>query len=442
MTTRRPSPRSRPSSAQETWKGQSVPRKEDRRLVQGQGVFVDDVKRHGMGYIHFVRSPYAHAHITSIDVSTGRGAPGRLRDADRRRGRVAHRSVLPDLVGAGRERQGLRARGRQGALRRRGDRRRRRRDARARTRRVGARRDRVRADRRDHRRAPRARRRRADDPRGRRRQPDVGRRLRVGRPRRRVRRGGQGREDRRAPLPPLQLDAARVRRRARRVQPRHRAVDDPHEQPVPRLRRDHDGAGDAAAGSTSSASSRRTSAAASATRSRRTRSSSRAACSRASSDRPVQWTEWRTDFHMSMSHGNERWFHETEVAVKNDGTLLGFRTKALDDAGAWLRYEPLGGVIWAQVTPGMYRWQQHPRRVHAGRDEQGAGLAEPRLLAHAAPLVHRADDRHRRARARPRPGRGAQDATTSAPRTCRTRRRTAASTTRATTRRCSTSRST
>ena len=46
-----------------------------------------------------------------------------------------------------------------------------------------------------------------------------------------------------------------------------------------------------------------------------------------------------------------------EVAVKDDGTLLGFRTKALDDAGAWLRYEPLGGVIWAQVTPGMYRWR-------------------------------------------------------------------------------------
>jgi CO/xanthine dehydrogenase Mo-binding subunit len=74
-------------------------------------------------------------------------------------------------------------------------------------------------------------------------------------------------------------------------------------------------------------------------------------------NRPVQWTEWRTDFHLSMSHGNERWFQDTEVAVSDDGTLLGFRTKALDDAGAWLRYEPLGGVIWAQVTPGMYRWR-------------------------------------------------------------------------------------
>src|ERR1041384_6283100 len=49
--------------------GQNVPRKEDKRLVQGQGVFFDDVKRHGMGYVHFVRSPYAHAKIRSIDVS-------------------------------------------------------------------------------------------------------------------------------------------------------------------------------------------------------------------------------------------------------------------------------------------------------------------------------------------------------------------------------------
>jgi 2-furoyl-CoA dehydrogenase large subunit len=74
-------------------------------------------------------------------------------------------------------------------------------------------------------------------------------------------------------------------------------------------------------------------------------------------NRPVQWTEWRTDFHLSMSHGNERWFHDVEVAVKADGTLLGFRAKALDDAGAYLRYEPLGGVIWSQVAPGMYRWR-------------------------------------------------------------------------------------
>src|SRR5262249_59207604 len=49
--------------------GQSIPRKEDKRLVQGQGTFFDDVRRHGMGYVHFVRSPYRHAKIVSIDVS-------------------------------------------------------------------------------------------------------------------------------------------------------------------------------------------------------------------------------------------------------------------------------------------------------------------------------------------------------------------------------------
>jgi CO/xanthine dehydrogenase Mo-binding subunit len=73
--------------------------------------------------------------------------------------------------------------------------------------------------------------------------------------------------------------------------------------------------------------------------------------------RPIQWTEWRTEFHQSMSHGNERWFEDTEVAVKADGTLLAYRTRAVDDAGAYLRYEPLGGVIWAQVAPGLYRWR-------------------------------------------------------------------------------------
>src|SRR5256714_9606061 len=51
------------------WAGQSIPRKEDKRLVQGQGVFFDDLKRHGMGFLHFVRSPYAHAKIVSIDVT-------------------------------------------------------------------------------------------------------------------------------------------------------------------------------------------------------------------------------------------------------------------------------------------------------------------------------------------------------------------------------------
>jgi 2-furoyl-CoA dehydrogenase large subunit len=71
-------------------------------------------------------------------------------------------------------------------------------------------------------------------------------------------------------------------------------------------------------------------------------------------NRPVHWTEWRTDNHMANTHGNERWFHGIEVAVRNDGTILGYRMKATDDCGAFPRYEPIGCVVWAQVTSGCY----------------------------------------------------------------------------------------
>ena len=170
-----------------------------------------------------------------VDRRLGRARAARgLRHADRRRGRDPDRPVLPDRRTARRPREGLRARRRQGALPRRARRGRRRRDPRARARRRRARDGRVRAARRRRRRAGRSRRRGSRAARGMRRQPLLLRRLGVGRRRRRVRRGGPHRQDRRAPLRPLQLDAARVRRSARRVQPRHRPVDDVHEQPVPR----------------------------------------------------------------------------------------------------------------------------------------------------------------------------------------------------------------
>ena len=74
-------------------------------------------------------------------------------------------------------------------------------------------------------------------------------------------------------------------------------------------------------------------------------------------NRPVQWTEWRTDQHMANAHGNERTFRDIEVPVKADGTMLGFKVRAIDDCGAFPRYEPLGCIIWAQVTPVLYRWR-------------------------------------------------------------------------------------
>jgi len=74
-------------------------------------------------------------------------------------------------------------------------------------------------------------------------------------------------------------------------------------------------------------------------------------------NRPIQWTEWRTDQHTANAHGNERTFLDVEVPVRSDGTMLGFSVRAIDDCGAFPRYEPLGCIIWAQVTPGCYRWR-------------------------------------------------------------------------------------
>ncbi|MEX6506030.1 xanthine dehydrogenase family protein molybdopterin-binding subunit [Jiella sp. M17.18] len=56
--------------------GAKVLRKEDRRFITGRGRYVDDMSVPGMKYAAFVRSPHAHAKITSIDASTAEGMPG------------------------------------------------------------------------------------------------------------------------------------------------------------------------------------------------------------------------------------------------------------------------------------------------------------------------------------------------------------------------------
>ncbi|MHB1509731.1 MAG: xanthine dehydrogenase family protein molybdopterin-binding subunit [Acidimicrobiales bacterium] len=71
--------------------------------------------------------------------------------------------------------------------------------------------------------------------------------------------------------------------------------------------------------------------------------------------RPAKWTEFRTEHMLSAGHGNERTFLDVEVAVMADGTILGFKVRAFDDVGAYLHYEPLGAVIWSQVVPGCYK---------------------------------------------------------------------------------------
>ena len=56
--------------------GQPVRRKEDWRLLTGQGCFSDDVNLPDQAYAVMVRSPHAHARIASIDVAPALAVPG------------------------------------------------------------------------------------------------------------------------------------------------------------------------------------------------------------------------------------------------------------------------------------------------------------------------------------------------------------------------------
>ena len=58
--------------------GQSVPRKEDPRLVTGGGEFTDDVNIEGQTYLKIFRSPYPHGDVETLDISQARDAEGVL----------------------------------------------------------------------------------------------------------------------------------------------------------------------------------------------------------------------------------------------------------------------------------------------------------------------------------------------------------------------------
>lgn len=65
-------------NAQNQWIGKSVARKEDARFLTGLGQYTDDIVLPNQSYACFLRSPYAHARIKSLDVSAAKSAPGVL----------------------------------------------------------------------------------------------------------------------------------------------------------------------------------------------------------------------------------------------------------------------------------------------------------------------------------------------------------------------------
>ncbi|PYT09918.1 MAG: carbon monoxide dehydrogenase [Acidobacteria bacterium] len=82
--------------------GQRVKRTEDPRLIKGLGHYVDDIKLPDTLHVVFLRSMYAHARITSIDVSEASHAPGVVavytgKDVAAKIGQVPCAAALPGL---------------------------------------------------------------------------------------------------------------------------------------------------------------------------------------------------------------------------------------------------------------------------------------------------------------------------------------------------------
>ncbi len=82
--------------------GKAIKRTEDPRLIKGLAHYVDDIKLADTFHVAFLRSPHAHARITSIDVAAARNAPGVVavftgKDVEGKVGFVPCAAALPDL---------------------------------------------------------------------------------------------------------------------------------------------------------------------------------------------------------------------------------------------------------------------------------------------------------------------------------------------------------
>ena len=73
--------------------GKLVPRPNLERLMQGRGLYVSDIDLPRMAHVVFLRSPYAHAKILSIDAEAARRAPGVIAVVTGERARGRHHAV-------------------------------------------------------------------------------------------------------------------------------------------------------------------------------------------------------------------------------------------------------------------------------------------------------------------------------------------------------------
>jgi carbon-monoxide dehydrogenase large subunit len=83
-------------STRQRWVGQSIERKEDHRLLIGDGQYVADIVLPRMLHVAFLRSPHAHARLERIDPSAALALPGVV-DVVTGRDTAALGPILSDL---------------------------------------------------------------------------------------------------------------------------------------------------------------------------------------------------------------------------------------------------------------------------------------------------------------------------------------------------------
>ena len=70
-----------------------MPRANAKRLLQGRGAYIDDLRLPRLAHVVFFRSPHAHARIKKLDLSKARDAARRDRRLRRPRGRRVLQAV-------------------------------------------------------------------------------------------------------------------------------------------------------------------------------------------------------------------------------------------------------------------------------------------------------------------------------------------------------------
>jgi carbon-monoxide dehydrogenase large subunit len=64
------------SPPKEIMSGQSVPRAGAKKLLEGRGTYLDDIRLPRLVHVVYFRSPHAHARIKHLDLSQARKQPG------------------------------------------------------------------------------------------------------------------------------------------------------------------------------------------------------------------------------------------------------------------------------------------------------------------------------------------------------------------------------